>query len=267
MAIGLTEMKSRRKGNRGLPLRRGFTMIEFLAIMLIVGGAVMGMGIGAGIARTHGLAPAGGYVAGAVLGGMAVVFSYCLLTLPSRIRRAGRNMATAPDEGCVAHGAKFGCRIDRGTDGHSGAVYNEHGDVRWRYGVRRNDLGRSWGNPFNKKDLVVADPQTGEEIVLRRVSFFPSRFTITDAEGVRGTVRMVSILRNKYAINVTGRQPWTFRMPLFRVLFWGETEESPEFWVREVTKMDWDIHIRTGIEDQPLVAALSFIHVERFNYS
>ena len=86
MAIGLTEMKSRRKGNRGLPLRRGFTMIEFLAIMLIVGGAVMGMGIGAGIARTHGLAPAGGYVAGAVLGGMAVVFSYCLLTLPSRIR-------------------------------------------------------------------------------------------------------------------------------------------------------------------------------------
>jgi hypothetical protein len=56
-------------------------------------------------------------------------------------------------------------------------------------------------------------------------------------------------------------------MPLFKVWFWGETDESPEFWVREVTKMAWDILIRPGIENQPLMAVLSFIHVERWNYS
>ncbi len=78
---------------------------------------------------------------------------------------------------------------------------------------------------------------------------------------------MVSILRNRYAIRMTGRQPWTYIMPLFRVAFCGGTDESPEFWVIEVTKMAWDILIRPGIENQPLLAVLSFIHVERFNYS
>ena len=79
---------------------------------------------------------------------------------------------------------------------------------------------------------------------------------------------MVSILRNKYTINVTGKQPWTFKMPMFKVGFWGGTDESPEFWVREgPSTMEWSILIRPGIEDQPLVAALSFIHVERWNYS
>jgi prepilin-type N-terminal cleavage/methylation domain-containing protein len=264
---GFAEMKSRRKSHRGLSWRSGFTLIELLAVMLIVGGAVLGMGIGAAIARKHGLAGAGGGIVGAILGGAAVVAFYYLLALRSRLRLARHYKTLAPDQDCLARGAKFICSIDRRTGGHSGAAYDEHGDIRWRYGVRKNDLGRSWGNPFNKKDFVVADPQTGEEIVLRRASFFPPRFTIMDAQGVRGTVRMVSILRNEYAIHVTGRQPWTFRMPLFNYTFWGGTDESPEFWVIERTKMDWHFLIKPGIEDQPLVAALSFIHVERWNYS
>jgi prepilin-type N-terminal cleavage/methylation domain-containing protein len=248
-------------------LRSGFTLIELLAVMLIVGGAVMGIGIGAGTARKYGFAEALWRIAGAILGGAAVVVSYYLLALPSRIRHGVRNGTIAPDEDCIARGAKFSCHIDRGVGGHGGVVYDEHGDVRWRYGVRRNDAGRTWGNPFNKKDFVVADPQTGKEIVLRRASFLPPRFTIIDAQGVRGTVAMVSILRNKYTIKVTARQPRTFRMPLFSILFWGGAGDSPEFWVRKRTKMDGHILIRPGIEEQPLVAALSFIHVERFNYS
>lgn len=187
--------------------------------------------------------------------------------LASYSRCMVRNRTIAPDEDCIVRGAKFASHIDRDASGHSGVLYDEHGNVRWRYDVRKTGLGRSWGNPFNKKDFVVADPQTGEEIVIRRATFLPSRFTIIDAQGARGTVCMVSLLRNKYAITLTGRQPWTFRMPLFTVGFWGETGELPEFWVEEVTKMAWEILIRAEIEDQALVAAaLSFIHVERWNY-
>jgi hypothetical protein len=232
--------------------------------MLIIGGAATGWGIGAGIVREYGHAGAAGGIVGAILGGAAVVAAYYLVAFRSRC--AVHNRTIAPDGDCIARGAKFRCLIDRRLYGHSGAVYDEHGDVRWRYGVRESYLGRSWGNPLDKMDFIVTDPQTGEEIVLRRVSFFPSRFTITDTQGERGTVCMVSILRNKYAINITGRRPWTFKMPLFRVGFWGETDESSEFWVRMVTQMAWDILIKPGIDDQPLVAALSFIHIERWSY-
>jgi hypothetical protein len=178
-----------------------------------------------------------------------------------------QNRTIAPDKDCIARGAKFACRIESAWDGHSGKVYDEHGDVCWRYGARKSDLGWRWGNPFNKRDFVVASPQTNEEIVFRRISFLPPRLMINDARGESGTVCMVSVLRNKYRINVTARQSWTFRMPLFKVVFWGGTDESPEFWVREVTKMAWNILIKPGIEVQPLLAALCFIHVERFNYS
>ena len=246
-------------------MRSGSTAIEFLAFLLVVGGSATGCGIGAGIARQHGLGAARGAIVGAIVGAAAVVASYRLWAF--RGRRAVHNRAIAPDQDCVVRGAKFRCRIDRGAGGHTGAVYDEHGDLRWRYGVRKNDRGRSWKNPLNKKDFVVADPQTGEEIFLRRASFFPSSFTVNDARGLRGTVRVVSVLRNMYAIKLTSGRPWTYRMPLFTVWFWGETDESPEFWVREVTKMAWDILIRPGIENQPLMAVLSFIHVERWNYS
>ena len=98
-----------------------------------------------------------------------------------------RTRTIAPDEDCFARGAKFSCHIDhRRAHQHSGVVYGECGDVRWLYGVRKNRLGRNWQNPFDKKEFVVASPQTGEEIVIRRVSFFPSRFTIIDAQVQEG---------------------------------------------------------------------------------
>jgi hypothetical protein len=172
-----------------------------------------------------------------------------------------------PDEDACDRGAKYSCQIARRGDGHSGVVFDEHGDVRWRYGVRKNKSGRSWGNPFNKKDFVVTNPQTREEVILRRVSFASSRFRIIDAQGERGAVRKASILRNKYTIEVSGRRPWTFKMPLFTIRFWGETDESSEFWVMlGSSKMEWNILVKPGVDDQPLVAALSFIHVEWWNY-
>jgi hypothetical protein len=129
-------------------------------------------------------------------------------------------------------------------------------------------LGRSWKNPFNKKDFVVTNAYTNEEIVVRRASFLPPRFTILDAQGERGIVCMASMLRNRYTIHIKERQPWTFRMPLYSISFWGGTVESAEFWViLGPSKMEWNILIKPGIDDQPLVATLSFIHVEYWNYA
>jgi len=174
----------------------------------------------------------------------------------------------SPNEACIAGGAKFTCQINRRDSHHAGVVRDEHGEVRWRYCLRKNDLGRGWKNPFKTKDFVVANPRTGEELIFRRGSFFPSRFTILDARDEIGVVCLTSLLRNKYTINVKGRQPWTFRMPLFTVRFWGGTDQSPEFWVIVgPSKMEWNILIKPALEDQPLVASLSFIHHQWWNYS
>ena len=107
-----------------------------------------------------------------------------------------RTRAVAPDGECIAQGHKFLGQIHRGMDGHSGAVMDEHGVIRWRYGIRKNAPARRLGNPFNKPDFVIADPDGRDEVVIRRASFIPPVFNIMAADRVIGTVRMRSMFRN-----------------------------------------------------------------------
>ncbi len=172
-----------------------------------------------------------------------------------------------PDKECVANGTKLLCQIDRGGDGHSGAVRNEQGIVRWRYGVRKSGSGRALKNPFTKPDFVVAEPEANDEITIRRASFLPPVFNIIRAGSVIGGIRMRSIFRNKYSISIDGVGSWTFRMPLFTIRFCGDSSAGPEIWVIVgPSKMEWNILIKANVKEWPLVAALAFIHNEWWNY-
>ena len=99
-----------------------------------------------------------------------------------------------PDKDCIARGAKYGCHIDHRADGHSGVMRDQSGRVRWRYGMRYGSGEWSLKNPFTKPDFVVADQQTAEEFIVRRVTFIPSCFSVRDSSGVIGFIRMHSIL-------------------------------------------------------------------------
>jgi len=171
----------------------------------------------------------------------------------------------APDEDCIANGAKFLCQIDRGGDSHGDAVRNEQGVVRWRY--HKSGFGRALKNPFNKPDFVVAVPDTKDELIIRRASFMPPLFTIMREGRVIGAIRMRSIFRNKYSISIDGVNSWVFCMPLFTVRFYGESSAGTEIWVIVgPSKMEWNILIKAGVKEWPLVAALAFIHNEWWNY-
>ena len=153
-----------------------------------------------------------------------------------------RTRAVAPDGECIAQDHKFLGQIDRGMDGHSGAVMDEQGVIRWRYGIRKTPPLAAWGNPFNKPDFVIADPDGRDEVVIRRASFIPSVFNIMAADRVIGTVRMRSMFRNKYAIEIDGVNSWTFRMPLFTVRFFGDSSAGVEIWVAVgPSKMEWNM--------------------------
>ena len=182
-----------------------------------------------------------------------------------------RSTITAPDEECIAHGAKYYCQIDRGWRGRSGRISDEQEVVRWRYGVRRHPSGRGWANPFNKADFVVEGADGQMETVIRRASFVPPVFHIMDRDRVIGRIRMISPLRNKYTIDINGVNSWTFRMPLFTILFHGDSNNSSnktEIWVAVgPSEMEWSILIRPGINDRHLISALAFIHNERWHYA
>jgi hypothetical protein len=174
---------------------------------------------------------------------------------------------TAPDKDSLARGTKFLSQIERQSDGYSGVVLDEQGSARWRYGVRRITSGRGPGNPFNKPDFVIKEPDAKDEVIIRRTSFVPPVFNITDAGRGIGRIKMCSIFRNKYGIEIDGVNSWTFRMPLFTVRFYGDSSSGPEMWVSlGRSKMEWIILIKVGVNERPLLAALAFIHCEWWNY-
>lgn len=178
-----------------------------------------------------------------------------------------RTRAVAPSEEDVARGTKVRSLIDWGADGHSGAVRDQLGAVRWQYGVRSNPSGRHPGNPFNKADFVLTEPNARDELIIRRASFVPSAFNIMEAGKVIGRIRMRSMFRNKYSIDIDGMNSWTFRMPLFTVRFFGDSSAGTEIWVVVgPSKMEWNILIKPDVKERPLVAALTFIHTEWWNY-
>lgn len=181
--------------------------------------------------------------------------------------RRNRTRAVAPDEECVAQGHKFHCQIDPGVEGHSGAVMDEHGVIRWRYGIRKNASTRRLRNPFNKPDFVIADPEGRVEVVIRRASFIPPVFNIIEAGRVIGRVSMRSPFRNKYEIEIDRVNSWTFRMPLFTIRFFGDSSAGVEIWVAVgPSKKEWSVLIKRDAREWPLLAALAFIHVESWNY-
>lgn len=176
--------------------------------------------------------------------------------------------AIAPNEESIAHGAKFTCAVDRG--GHSGAIWefrDEQDTIRWRYGIRRNVTGRTARNPFNKADFVVTGRDNDQEVIIRRASFIPPAFNVIESGKVIGSIRMRSIFRNKYSVFIDGVNSWTFRMPLYTIRFYGESNDGAEVWVvLGPSKMVWHVLIKPGVKVWPLLAALAFIHNEWWNY-
>lgn len=172
-----------------------------------------------------------------------------------------------PNEECIARGTKLLCQIARGADGRNGAILDERGNIRWQYGIRKHPPGHALRNPFNKPDFIVAQPDAKGELVIRSASLIPPIFNIIEGGHVIGNIAMRSLFRNKYFISLHGAHSWLFRMPLFTVRFYGESNESIDVWVSVgPSKMEWNVLIKPGVAEWPLAAALAFIHNEWWNY-
>jgi len=96
---------------------------------------------------------------------------------------------------------------------------------------------------------------------------FPSVFNLLEEGNLIGTVRMSSVLRNRYSIELDGVK-WTFHMPLYTIYFSGESRTGTEVWVAMGPReSQWNILLAPGLPERSFAAILAFIHNERYFYS
>jgi hypothetical protein len=77
------------------------------------------------------------------------------------------------------------------------------------------------------------------------------------------TIKLRSILRNKYSFDFANGQRWVFRVPLFTVNFSGVSETGEKIRVRLRSHNIWYVIIDAKADNPKLVAVLAFIHRER----
>jgi hypothetical protein len=173
-----------------------------------------------------------------------------------------------PPPDIIASGIKLVSRIAAGTARRVGAVSDENGFIRWRYGPHRARDSWTPGNPLRKPDFVFFERDERDALKIRRVSMFPSVFNLLEEGKLIGNVRMSSVLRNRYSIELDGSKSWTFHMPLYTIYFSGESTTGTDVWVAIGPRENqWNILLAPGLPERPFAAILAFIHNERYFYS
>jgi hypothetical protein len=112
------------------------------------------------------------------------------------------------------------------------------------------------------------DRESHEVVRIRRQQRIPPRFEMIQSGGVVGTIALRSPLRTRYTLAFSEGPTWFFRMPLFTVLFQGESNSSSRLWVQVApSEKQWNVLIEPGADDLRLLASLAFIQRERWSYS
>ena len=178
-----------------------------------------------------------------------------------------RQRPPSPDQ--IERGVQYVFQLSQDAC-YSGAIHAEPGTwaVRWYF---RTEPCRSPVSPLNlfrRPDFVLRDVEEREVLRIRRTTRFPPCFNMIENGAVVGTVRLRSILLNKYEIVLNAGPTWTFRMPLFTIHFHGESSSNSRVWVYVgPSKMRWTLLAESGTDDVRLLAGLAFIHHEWWCYS
>ena len=145
----------------------------------------------------------------------------------------------------------------------NGEIYNSNGEIVWRVKTLYSSLHYPYGF-FRLADFVVYDKSDRElfRIKLGR-KWALAQFVMIENGLPICTVKLRSILRNKYSLNFANGQKWIFRMPLFTVNFGGLSEMGEKIRVRLWSHNVWYVLIDANVDSPQLVAALAFIHRER----
>ena len=150
----------------------------------------------------------------------------------------------------------------------NGAIFASNGTLLWRCKTLHSGKPRYPYGFFRLPDFVVSDP-TGQEWLRVKVvhKLALAQFVMIQNGQPACTLRQRSLFRNKYALNFANGQKWVFRMPLFTVLFAGQSETGAKVRARMRGHNVWYVQLEPAGDNPQLVAALAFIHRERLRFN
>src|SRR5487761_1092453 len=122
-------------------------------------------------------------------------------------------------------------------------------EPRWHFTTRPRRSPWSILNLRRKPELLMLDREEREVLRIRRRRRIPPCFDLIEKGQHVGTIRLRSVLRNRYTLTMNGGPTWTFRMPLFTVLFYGESSIGTRLWVLMAHKTEWHLLIQAQADD------------------
>ena len=113
-------------------------------------------------------------------------------------------------------------------------------------------------------EFVVYDPDGKEVVRIRRTRRFPRAiFEMRDGKELRATIVRRHPLFLSYDIRLEGDPDWRFKLPLFRINFFGESSIGGRLLALLHTHNQWYLRINPNHDSPYLIYALVFIHRER----
>lgn len=151
----------------------------------------------------------------------------------------------------------------------NGEIFASNGERLWR--VETQHFGGRPRYPyglFRLPDFVVYGNDDKEALRVRlERKWALAQFVMLENGSPVCTIRLRSLLRNKYTLAFVNGQNWVFRMPLFTVIFGGRSDSGNEIRVSLWSHNIWYAFIDPSVDNAQLVAALAFIHRERLRFN
>src|SRR5579859_7275992 len=149
----------------------------------------------------------------------------------------------------------------------NGEIYNSNGEILWRVKTLHTRPHYPYGF-FRLADFVVSD-ETDKELFRIKLErkWSLAQFAMVENGLSICTIKLRSILRNKYSLDFSNGQSWIFRMPLFTVNFGGWSKAGEKIRVRLWSHNVWYVLIDPKVDSPQLVVALAFIHRERLRFN
>ena len=173
-----------------------------------------------------------------------------------------------PSADALERGLKIVSVIDWSSDA-PGTLFDATGTVLWRFHTNPRRAAWSIHNIRRKPEFVVCDASDRELVNVRRTARLPPTFQMEEAGRIVGHIRLRSIFRNVYVIDLRNGATWRFWMPLYSSLFRGQSSTGSQVWVSpgDGGKRHWNI-LLSGEEDRlHVLSALAFIHREWWCYA
>jgi hypothetical protein len=155
----------------------------------------------------------------------------------------------------------FRCSVDG-----DGEIYNSDSEILWRFKTQYRNNYSIFGFKLFRllPDFILYNTKDQEILTVKCERRYPLPiFRMVEKSLPVCTIRLMSILQNKYSIEFNDGRRLYFHMPMYSVYFRGTSGSGEEILVRLVRHDTWYVEIPLSIDNLHIIAALAFIHRER----